>query len=626
MFNNEKNNLRMLIVTVCVNYCDYLEMTWENNKEIISKFDYWVITDLKDKQTEQFCKNNRINLHKTDVFYQKGSSFNKGAALNHFFLNGSVNYKDIDWILLLDSDIILNKSIESFIEILKQNPPGVDGNLYSCSRKVYKTKEDYLNDNFWWEICHFIGYFQLFNKKIILEKLQKKENIFLEFHNSAVYDMEFANSFGKNKVGLSDVCHLGIPCQNWDGRVFDNFFTQNKKKEKKEEKEDLSFVLSEAFDLLDKKDILFKEEFELKAHTDKLKYNIEKWADQNCGVYKNKSSLFSKKDLEDKSNWYVKEISNNSRHVYTSGTTTGNPFEYMRWDSIFHKIEWANHYDMILDEFDVNESPHILYFLPHSYETYGDEFVYCSGKKSEYDFINHGSQRNPIIHYVNFDLYKNKTRDFFLFLFDYLTKNKIDVIHTTAPQVNSFCNHLKKIDLKQNLGYLLSTTGERLLPEDAAFLIEGGYFDHICDHMRCWDGGGSFFTCKYRNYHLMDNLAWCEEGPNHEFICTDYFNLASPFVRYWNGDYCRIDNRYQRCECGRLYRDFEFLESRPFSLKGRNMQEIKEKIASLGISDIKQVRCSVSDLNVISSRELSEEEKIKISSVSDIFSFKFNVE
>jgi hypothetical protein len=144
--------------------------------------------------------------------------------------------------------------------------------------------------------------------------------------------------------------------------------------------------------------------------------------------------------------------------------------------------------------------------------------------------------------------------------------------------------------------------------------------------MRCWDGGASFFTCKCRNYHLMDNLAWCEQGPDNELICTDYFNLASPFFRYWNGDYCTISTEYVRCECGRLYRDFEFLENRPFSLKGRCLKNIHDGVRSLNIPDIKQVRASVEVLEVVSSRELSPAEKAAISALDLNFKFEFQVE
>ena len=164
------------------------------------------------------------------------------------------------------------------------------------------------------------------------------------------------------------------------------------------------------------------------------------------------------------------------------------------------------------------------------------------------------------------------------------------------------------------------------MPSDAKFLfLDNGYFDDACDHMRCWDGGATFYTCKHRNYHLMDNLAWVEEVDGR-MICTDYFNLASPFVRYWNGDYCKIGKEYRRCECGRLYREFEFMQSRPFSLKGVCMKEIKDGLKVLGIPGIKEVRCSQSHLDVVSVVPISQEDRLKIASLSDKFPFRFLTE
>ncbi|NDD53022.1 hypothetical protein EBZ39_03940 [bacterium] len=370
-------------------------------------------------------------------------------------------------------------------------------------------------------------------------------------------------------------------------------------------------------------DLMFQDEELLKKCTDTLNGAISKWAKEKSATYSEIRDIFAKRDLEDKSRWYVKEMIPHSHITHTSGSTTGQPFEYLWYMPVFNKIEWENHYDMVLDEFDIGDAPHILYFLPHSYEVEGEKFIFCPGVKSHLNFVNHGSTRNPVIHHVNFEMHRQRPEEFFEFLFEYLKSHQIDVFYASPPQINSLCSHIRRFGLKDRVGYLLSTTGERLLPEDAIFLLDGGYFDHICDHMRCWDGGATFFTCKHKNYHLMDNLAWCEEGPNHELICTDYFNLASPFVRYWNGDYCKIAKEYQRCECGRLYRDFEFLESRPFALKGTNMREIQEKIKALAMGGIKQVRCSAHDLSVISTRNLTDEEKNRIQSVSEKFKFKF---
>jgi len=371
------------------------------------------------------------------------------------------------------------------------------------------------------------------------------------------------------------------------------------------------------------RELMYQEEDVVCEVKEILMKNIKAWSAEKSKIYEKKPSMVSKWDLVDKKSWYVPDVSGESYSTKTSGSTTGSPFEYLRWETAFHEIEWNNHYNMVLDEFNISSNPHILYFFSSHYKTHGNDPIHCPGGSSELAMNNHGSMRSPVVHYVNFDSYRRNPGDFFIYLFDYLKKNSIDVFFASSPEVNSLSSHLRKLGLKQRISFLLSTTSERLLPEDAAFLLDGGYFDHICDHMRCWDGGATFFTCKYRNYHLMDNLAWCEEGPNRELICTDYFNLASPFVRYWNGDYCRIAKEYQRCECGRLYRDFEFLESRPFSLKGTNMREIQEKIRALGISGIKQVRCSVHDLSVVSTRDLTDGEKDMIRSVSDKFQFRF---
>ena len=152
-----------------------------------------------------------------------------------------------------------------------------------------------------------------------------------------------------------------------------------------------------------------------------------------------------------------------------------------------------------------------------------------------------------------------------------------------------------------------------------------GRADHVCDHMRCWDGGATFFTCKYKNYHLLDNLSWCEEADG-KLISTDYFSIPSPFVRYWNGDMCSISKSYKRCECGRLYREFEFLENRPFSMKGTCLQDLKCRIAKINSKCIKQVRCGLNTIDIISSEEIPEGQRGEISKITDIFEFRFIVE
>lgn len=373
-------------------------------------------------------------------------------------------------------------------------------------------------------------------------------------------------------------------------------------------------------------DLMEKDTETVRMCTEALRHNIEGWARQNCPRYPLDRPFVTKDDLADKSGWYVDSTAFESAEVGTTGSTTGYSFRYMRWHPAFNKIEWDYHYDLVLDEFGVRDDAHVLYFFSEHYKTSGSDPVACFGVPSELNMNNHGSKRRPVVHYANFALYQRDPEGFFRALFEYMGDNRIDVLFTSPPQVSSMCNYIRKFRFKGRLAGLLSSTGDKISPADAYFLfVQHGYFDDVCDHMRCWDGGATFYTCRHRNYHLMDNLCWVEEIDG-KMVCTDYFNLASPFVRYWNGDYCRIGKEYRRCECGKLYREFEFVESRPFSLKGVCMRQIKEGMRELNIPGIKEVRCSVDHLDVVSSRPISREDRLRIASLTDKFAFRFVLE
>lgn len=202
------------IVTVCVNYLDFLSATYAENKDSLSGHDYWIITSSADTETQKFCTDNGINCHVTDVFYRSGNSFNKGAAINSLFLSDKINMSESEWILMLDADII----VKNLIHIAWHFDKEVDC-LYSCGRKIYNTKNDYINQNHSQGMCHFLGYFQLFHKKHVLEHLNKSTGFLYEFRNGSYYDCEFAKRFTCQKCLPEDAVHLGPIYLNWDGRI-----------------------------------------------------------------------------------------------------------------------------------------------------------------------------------------------------------------------------------------------------------------------------------------------------------------------------------------------------------------------------------------------------------------------
>jgi hypothetical protein len=207
--------MNLTIVTVSVNYLDFLESAYYENKEKLNGLNYWVITDSKDIKTQKFCLNNQINCYVTDVFYKGGCPFNKGAAINELFIkSGKLNVDEMEWILLADADIIFKETIQNANDMDK------DPNcLYGCGRRIYDTKNQYLNKKYSQGMCHFLGYFQLFHINKIKNFLLNQDGFLFEFRNSSYYDCEFAKKFECQKCLPSDVDHLGPIYLNWDGRI-----------------------------------------------------------------------------------------------------------------------------------------------------------------------------------------------------------------------------------------------------------------------------------------------------------------------------------------------------------------------------------------------------------------------
>lgn len=354
------------------------------------------------------------------------------------------------------------------------------------------------------------------------------------------------------------------------------------------------------------RDLLYEDEDLVRDTTELMRSNVEKWAKKFSPIYSSHEGIISKADLQEKSRWYVESLMHETRPMATSGSTDGKHFEYVRWDPFLYPIEGDNHYDLIMDEFGMPERPKVMYFFnTNMYDPSLDVTIRDdSGNFMEH----HGTKRKAEIHYPNFTRFQEQRDSYLKRLLFYLRAKPVDVLFAPGPVINALCSAMRKVYPRiYKVFGLVSNSNERLLPQDANFLMMG-YAGSICDHMRCWDGGASFWTCRHGTYHLMDNLSWAEES-EEKLICTDYFNFAAPFVRYWNGDFCRITDTYQRCECGRLYREFEFLENRPFAVKGRSITEIRETISMLGLKQIKRVSCSPNAVVITSFSEIPEVKK-----------------
>lgn len=274
-------------------------------------------------------------------------------------------------------------------------------------------------------------------------------------------------------------------------------------------------------------------------------------------IYDHRTGIISKYELDEKHRWYNDEY--NAFENCTSGST-GSPFRYMIWNDVYEQLECTNHYKYILDEFGISGPTKILHL--HFNTIRRDSTAIADKYRTQNILVSHGLKGQAEIHsaIANKTFHTNYYK-YYEDLIEYIVSNDIDIIHAQSNAIASLAWNMKRLKRSEKLCKLISNTGSKLNVKPVIELQQGGHIDAWCDHMRCWDGGVTFFTCKYNTYHLLDSLAWAYSD-DYRLISYDYFSLPSPFVNYWNGDYADISNEYERCRCGRAFRRFEIGRTR----------------------------------------------------------------
>jgi hypothetical protein len=118
-------------IIVCVNYSDFLAHTLPHNKTHFNNL--IVITDTKDENTKKLCEFHHVRCVQTDIFYENGNSFNKGAAIDY----GLSLLENKDWVIHLDADIYLPPLTRSILE----NIPLETHKIYGADRLMCPSYE-----------------------------------------------------------------------------------------------------------------------------------------------------------------------------------------------------------------------------------------------------------------------------------------------------------------------------------------------------------------------------------------------------------------------------------------------------------------------------------------------------
>jgi len=182
---------------------------------------------------------------------------------------------------------------------------------------------------------------------------------------------------------------------------------------------------------------------------------------------------------------------------------------------------------------------------------------------------------------------------------------------------------VKSRGYNSKIAQLLSTTSCKPNYDDLNFLRNNGQIDDWCDHMRCWDGGVTFFTCSSYNTHLVEHFAYpyVDDG---RLISKDFFSFPNPFWNYWNGDYASIGADYKVCDCGRLYRDFKISRIRENNVSGVSALNISS--SSRQVPGIKRLMIFGNIVKVFTYWSFSVDERREVRRSNPNLKYRFIVE
>lgn len=262
-----------------------------------------------------------------------------------------------------------------------------------------------------------------------------------------------------------------------------------------------------------------------------------------------------------------------------SSGTSGIKFRYNIWQDTYDMLESENHYKLVAKECHI-QNPKVLFCHRERIATDRSNDDLVAVYKTDNPILSHGFGRKAQVHhYYATQLYISDYTEYYKKLIQYSIDNSIDIILASGGIIASIAYVARSMKVSNKICRLISNTNSAVDYSRLEYLKSLNLIDQWCDHMRCWDGGATFITCKYGTKHLLDGLSWCY-SVDGKLVSDDYFSVTYPFYKYWNGDFAEVSQDYHLCQCGRYYRPFVF--NRP---RGRTVQYCdKAKLNSIATS------------------------------------------
>ena len=133
--------------------------------------------------------------------------------------------------------------------------------------------------------------------------------------------------------------------------------------------------------------------------------------------------------------------------------------------------------------------------------------------------------------------------------------------------IEEFARYIKDNNLPPIPSLKSIITTSEVLSDSARGNIQVAFGVKVFNEYGCGEVGSIAHECEYGNMHIVADNLYLEidgEGESGEIIVTDYFNYATPLIRYRLGDFATID--HGECACGRTLPMLKGLHGRAYDM------------------------------------------------------------
>lgn len=208
--------MKLTGIVVCVGYHDLLAHSlplWHQGLDRLL-----VITSGTDKPTQDLCDRHNVQTHVTEIFYQNGARFNKGAAMAEACHKHNLR-AECEWFLTFDADMVPPHNWRDMLERADLKC----GTLYGAWRyqNPEKVQTPVLLMNRRMPQHWVIGFFSLFHANDPHLPPPNEPLFDLHWPHAGNYDTAFTNRWAKHEQVILNnlhLIHLGEERANWLGR------------------------------------------------------------------------------------------------------------------------------------------------------------------------------------------------------------------------------------------------------------------------------------------------------------------------------------------------------------------------------------------------------------------------